>query len=666
MPATKSYTIPPYGSGNAAVAGFLREAVQEGDSWLATQKPATEWQEVIERIGARGADQDLAGQSNAEYNKSERLVRDIVSSLGTFSHVGETKPRSRQDLDTQAGVLTKLDHSWGKLEETYDAHRRVLQNAVALGTSYGWQTWDKHFHGEYQGDIRLVACAPGDVTFVQLPRDHDIQRAYITLVREELPINLAKRIYARTNRGFADALVPDRDSPGWLQKGLRKVQEFISPALRVAGKKPGDEDTSFPTVDIFHAYILDGSINETGHPITMGAHGTNWSYTVPSVGDPLPTGLLNRATGQMFTRPAEYEDCLLFPLRRYCIFSRSTEIVAYDGSSPWWHGMTPVVRFRFNDWPWEALGRSCIGMIRTLESSSNAILQGIEDSVAARLDPPALYNDQAVSPTFANNFNPRKAGVRAAADLNQGEILKFPVDAKYYDVPNWIFEVLKWEDERMEYLTGARDLTAMAQAKQIPSSDSMEKLLEMAGPLVQDMVRGVTMPLKQLGTMRIAYFLQFYTAERILSSTNADDEPEDWLYTPEVLLGRVPGEAPEATRSRSRKLLTEFRYSVSQSGVSEINRMTTKLFYLQLMKLGFPIDWWTFAKIAQLPRFGMEPKGTSTILERYIAQLRMMQEFRGDEPGAEGQGGPGRPPSGHKPPHLVQKDGGTRSTVATS
>jgi hypothetical protein len=676
----RSFACPRWGTSGATLTGYLREAVSEGAAWLSTQKPASEYEALLERLGPSNAQLNLAGQSNITYPKTERLAREIVASLTSFSHVGEFKPAVSQSLYAQAGVLTALDHNWFHLPQTIESHRTLAQLAVTLGTGYAWQTWDPHFHGTYKGDIRLQALAPDRVTFVQLPSDHDIQRAYITLIREELPITLAKRIYRRTNPAFAESLLPDRDAPGWIAKGLKKVQQFLSPALRVRGMHPGDfdQDTAFPVVDIFHAYINDDTLNESGSPMTMGSAGTNWSYTVPTLGGEFPTGLINPATGALLTRSADPVEAQLFPLKRYIIFARSTEIVAYDNSSPWWHGLTPLVRLRFNDWPWEALGRSCVGMIGSMEDSANAIMQGMEDSISARLDPPMLYNDQAVTTGFAEAFNPRKAGSKAAADFSQGDVIKFPVPYQVYDLPPYIADHLKYLDDRMEYLTGARDLTAMAKAKQVPSSDSIEKFLEMAGPLVQDMVRAIILPYQQLGEMRKSDYFQFYTYERLLQTINDAGDEEDWVYTPELLVGRLSNDTVQTRQDRARGFLTAFKYRVSQSGITEINRMSTKLFYLQLQKLGFPIDWWSIAKVAQLPGFGAIPKKLDedgnaseeechSILEKWMAQVRMQHEMAEKYGGGGGQPPPkGRPNSGHKPPHMDSKSGGTRSTVATS
>ena len=682
MAPTRDYQIPRWGTSQATLSGYLRSAVSEGAAWYGTQRPTADYERIIERLSGADPGLDLQGQSNVRYEKMARLSREITASLTSFSHVGEFKPTVHQDRFAQAGVLTRLDHAWFNLEQTYLAHRTLAQLAVNLGTGYGWQTWDSHFYGPHKGDVRLTALAPPNVTFVQLPGDHDIQRAYITLIREELPITLAKRIYRRTNPAFADALLPDRDAPGWLSRGLRKVQEFLAPALRVRGMRPGEinQDASFPTVDIFHAYVNDDTINDTGQPMTMGPSGTNWSYTVPSFGDPIPTGLINPATGQPFTRPADHGDCLLFPLKRYVIFARTTDVVCYDDTSPWWHGQTPLVRLRFNDWPWDALGRSCVGMVRPMEDSANAIMQGMENSIACRLRPPMIFNDQAVERNFAEAFDTSKAGTTAAADLSQGDVIKFPVPYQMYDLPPYIKDYLTWLDDRMEYLTGARDLTAMAKAKQVPSSDSAEKFLEMAGALVQDMVRAVTLPYQQLGEMRKAYYFQFYTYTRLLQADNDAGEEEDWQFQPEMLAGRSvdhPGESPADQTQRLRKTLSEFKYRVSQSGITEINRMVTKQFYLLLQKSGFPIDWWTIAKVAQLPNFGKIPPkmnadgsiGTEeahSILERWMAQVRMQHEMAEKYGGGGSPPQKGRPNSQHAPPQQQSKNGGTRITQATS
>ena len=293
------------------------------------------------------------------------------------------------------------------------------------------------------------------------------------------------------------------------------------------------------------------------------------------------------------------------------------------------------------------------------------------------------------------------------------------MDPGFYNVPPWIPDWIKQQEDRIDYMTGARDLVAVAKAQQIPGADTLEKLMEMAGPIVQDLVRALETPLHQLGDWRKAYYFQYYTRQRMLTVAGPDGVDEDVLYTPESLIPlvkkydeqqksfvaaetpeqrmtRIAPDTPDQRNERLRSSLDEYRYMVTESGINEIHRMSTKLFYIQLMKTGFPISWWTFAKVAQIPNFGPPPAGTNTEMERWIAQKHMETELQVElqqqvqsamapPPGAEGgiapggtpgnapPGGgggggnePGRPPTFNKPPKLESKDGGTRSTISTS
>lgn len=700
------YEIPAFGTRASTVLGWLTDAVQEGQAWLEQQAPAQTWDSVRERISQTTPPDSLAGLSQVGYNKTTRVARELVASLANFRHEGEFTAAWNRKLYGQAHTLTKLDHHWYAQARANVAHRAAIQYAVTEGTGYLFEEWDKTFWGPGRGDIRLTAFDPADITFIQLPKDHDIQRAYVVLIRYELPLNLAKAIYAPTNRAFAEGLRADRNAPGWIGKGLQKLQQYVAPALRVAGTTRQDTST-FPTVDVFHAYTCDRSINGGASPVQMGAYQTNWQYMVPALGDPIPTGTrINPDTGQRFTKAADEADCQLFPYRRLTIFASSG--VAYDGSSPWWHGQVPLARITFNDWPWEALGKSLIADAAIMETGITELMRIIEDSAAARLDPPMIYDTGIVSKSWAETFNPRMAGARAEADLQRGDPVTFPVSPEYYNVPLWITDWISQQESRIDYLTGVTDLVAIAKAKQVPGADTLEKLLEMAGPIVQDLVRSLEQPLLDLGEWRKSYYFQFYTRQRVISTTGPDGvptgapDPEDgtqeptssFTFMPDQLIAPLPGESIAETRLRTQRLMREFRYDVTQSGVNEIHRMTTKLFYLQLMKLGFPISWWTFAKIAQIPNFGPPPEGTHNEMERWTAQENMkaemqiemaekIQQATGGAPSAPGgtpapggspapppggikQDGPGRPQTFQKAPKIVSKDGGTRSTVTTS
>lgn len=706
MPTT-DLEIPLWGSQTSRVHGWCLEAVQEGNAWLQAQSPTKNWQSIRSLLSSVDGGGDTPGPnamglSMTGYNKTKRIARELVASLANFRHAGEYIPTQDKALYDRAQLLTQLDANWYQTCQIVERMRKGLQFGVCDGTAYFHQTWNARYWSKNRGDIELDALAASDVTFVQLPKNFNIQAAYATIIREELPLNVARAKYRATNAAFAANLVADRESPGWLQRGLHKVQQFVSPALRVGGRLGPDQNAAFPTVDIFHMYVTDSAINESAVPIDLGMPGTNWAYTVPSRGDAISTGQINPKTGNPFTIPATWDHCALFPLRRYVIFSRTD--LCYDNTSPWWHGATPIARMSFGDWAWEALGSSLLGEARTMQQGIEALMRGVEDSMAARLDPPFLYDERLVSRTWAESFNPRKAGSRAQAPISEGKPIEFPVAPEYYNVPPTILDFIEQQERRMDYLTGVTDLVAIAKAQQIPGADTLEKLMEMAGPIVQDLVGRVSVPLTELGEWRKALYFQFYTTARMITVAGEDGAPTDTQYVPEKLIPYWRGKdaqplpPPEQTQ-KTQEYLEHFQYRVTESGINEIHRMTTKLFYMQLMKAGFPISWWTYAKVAQIPNFGPSPKETNTEMERWVAQKRIEIEMAVEQqvqaqqglaaagmapqgaPGEEGgeggsQGKPpgksngqaGRPSSFQKPPKMEQKQGpdGPRTTTTTS
>src|SRR5262249_35042194 len=149
-------------------------------------------------------------------------------------------------LYERANLLTKVDRNWAKETNAYDAYRKNLQYGIDFGTGYLLEEWDKEYHNGRYGDIRLRAIDPQNVTFVQLPRDHNLQNAYIVIVREELPIMLAKRMY----KGIADLIEPDREAPteSLIKKGYRRVQQFIKRGILSLGSQD-KQPASYPVVD---------------------------------------------------------------------------------------------------------------------------------------------------------------------------------------------------------------------------------------------------------------------------------------------------------------------------------------------------------------------------------------------------------------------------------
>ena len=665
-----TYRYPAQGADTQDLLGRLNDGRTQGETFLQSQRGYEDMDQAIDIIAGTNDRRRPASLSRISPNVLKRNIREIVASLSNIRPMWNFKNDNR-DYDDHSAILNKLLHSWYLHTFADRSIRKALQYAAVQSRGYVMPVWTKDFWCFGRGDIELKVLGPRDVIPEQIGPNNDLQKAYAVHVHEEVPINLAHAMFP----AFQDLIVPDRSGPSNLRRGGSRIARFISPVLDAVSRLRGREadNRSIPTIDLYWTYILDTSINMSGEDILMGEPGTNWSYKVPYLGKKIPSGI-NDTEGRPLFRDAQPEDCQMYPKRRLVIWTRSC--VIRDGPSYWWHGYCPVVPFSMDDWPWEFLGYSAIRDGASVQDSAQQLLRAIEDSANARLRPPLAYDEDAFSKTFMERFDPRQPGQKVPFNLSMGEAMKILVPANYYDIPVSFFTHIKDLFELIGNLLGVKDLTAIAKARQIPSADALEKISEMAGPLMVDMSRTMEASIRLLGEMVKGLFFQFYDARRRIQVMGQDGTTEeDYDYEPgSIVPSHMPGEptdtkSPTSRTERSRWHMGNIFLEITPNSLHQITQSFRKMGLLQLKKMGFPVDSWTIAEAWDLPNFGSPPVGARTIMERWIAEQRLMAELKQalappPQPG-QGKGG-GRPNSNSKSPHIQNKDGGTRSTISTS
>ena len=665
-----SYRYPPQGAETKDLLGKLNEGRMQGETFLQGQRGYEDMDGAIDIIAGTADKRRPASLSRISPNWLKRNVREIVASLANIRPMWNFK-NDNPAYDSHAGILNKLLHSWYLHTFADRAIRKALQYAAVQSRGYVSPVWKKDFWCYGRGDIELEVLGPRDVIPEQCGPDNDLQKAYAVHIHKEIPLNLAHAMWP----AYADQITPDRSSSSNLRRGGGKLQRFISPVLDAASRLRGREADSrqLPTVDVYFTYILDTTINFGSEERLMGEPGTSWSYKVPYVGMKMPTGI-NDEQGRPTFREAMPEDCMLYPKRRLVIWTKGC--IMRDGPSYWWHGMVPVVPFSMDDWPWEFLGYSAIRDGASLQDSGVTLLRAIDDSQNAKLRPPLAYDEDSLSKAFMERFDPRQPGQKVAHNLSMGDPIKLLVPPTYYDIPQTIFAHIGNLVEMMKDLLGVKDISAITKARQMPSADAIEKMAEMAGPLMTDMSRTMEASIRLLGEMVKGLFFQFYDAQRRIQIMGPDGVTEqDYDYEPGNLVpSHLPGE-PDTKPSalsrleRARWHMNNIFLEITPNSLHQLTQTTRKLMMLQLKKSGVPIDSWTIAEAFDIPNFGSAPVGAKTVFERWVAEQRLMAELKNalapPQPPGQGKGG-GRPNSNAKPPHVQNKDGGTRSTISTS
>ena len=669
-------------------------------------------------------DSDITSVSSLSSVKTELTVRntkEIVAAQTNLKIIPEFKSSS-DDYREQSAGMNKAFVAWQNMTFADRRIRGAWQYACVMGTGYVGPRYDPNFYYRGKGDIVWDTYGPLDVIPSGMPTSNNIQSAYAVALRKKLPIHQVWRMFPMQR----DNIKPNRVNS--LGKGMVVAQavKFASAVFRRfgQGQRQSEDAVTWDSTDIYYVYVDDDSVNETGAPVQVcgpdGQWGTSWSYTVPFVGQEIPTGRILSA-GKQEMRQAKREDCLIYPNRRLIIVTDNCVINPdpLHQASYRWDGRVPIVQFRSDDWAWNFLGFPVTRYGASMEKMGIELWRGVNDMMNLRLNPSAFYDRNSQAQSMLQTTNPRIPGVRVGLDmqLNQAAGQFTPMlPYQWYQTDSAIIETAaKILPGLIKEQMGVADVTAMARARQLPSGDSTEKLLEAMGPLVKDQSRNMEESVRALGEMWKSDWFQFATAKRRMQMLGPDGiTQEDFDFDPGTLIpltrddkGRTvemsqnpdggwsyePGQdqpirMPDMSVSafeRARWHKGNFTFTVTPYSIHEFNSTTRRLFILQLTKTGFPVSWWTQAEMFDVKNFGpcmfLDPetgqlREARNEMERWTVQLeiqsRVAKAMSGGGPagGAGGKHGGqrGRPETFAKAPVLEQKgrNGGTESTVRTS
>lgn len=685
------YIVPPLDASADRRLGWLKEARDDGKNFLENQRA---WKDIdlgVDIISGDAYGRSLKGLSDLKVPMVKRDTREAVSVLSNMRPLWGYKV-DNEDLQKQNIILNKLLRSWYYRPFVKEGFRCGLQYAAACGLGWVSPVWGQQslLSGLGVKDIILEWYGPRDIVPYGIPKDKDIQKAYVATIRKEVPLQLAMMDHPDK----LDFIVPSRGTPTWMKKGGAKVRRFLSPLLNAFGpgaSKETSDSAPFPVVDIFHSFILDDSINMTDRPIKMGQ--ASWQYTVPVYGSEIQTGINDRE-GHALSRKATRDDARLFPLRRRVIWT--DQGILDDGSSPYWHGLVPAVPFTVDDWPWDFIGYSMPHDGASIEKSAIRLLRALDDSANVKLDPPLAYDENAISSGLMDRINPRKAGQRVKVNMQVNDKAISPlIPADYYNLGNDVQGMPEKLFELLHYVLGTRDIASLAKAKQIPSGDSVEKIAELAGPIVTDMSMRMEGSMVRLGEMWKGLAFQFYdfrTRVQVLGKDGVSEEDLDYdpanmipSHLPDEMekikehqgLAKTSGEpySPPASRAsiveRAKAHMQSFRFHVTPNSLHQITQLTKKMMMANLWKIGFPVDPWTVAESMDLDNFGSpsalkqilglsDDKIPDDVFGRWLMWMELKMKLSPQPQQA------GRKGSGQTPPTMQHKDGGTRQTMRES
>jgi hypothetical protein len=422
------------------------------------------------------------------------------------------------------------------------------------------------------------------------------------MVRRERTVNYLKAKYPKA----ADRIKADRDA-SFVAKARNKIQTVMaklnmssSPFWDSIGSKPA-ESINVPAADLFQIYVKDKSINKSSRAVWVGegtpdAH-PNWSYWV---------------------KPGE----ALYPRGRAIVFTRTA--VLRDGPNIYWHGMFPMSKLTLDPWPWSYLGKPLLLDALPLQKELNRLVRGVADHNQKVFRPDLIAENNSMPRSAMDTIDTRRAGLKLRtlpgrqATVGQTQTMDVSV-----------VESIKDLRDEMDILAGTRDLTQMMKLGQIPTSETVEKIVESMSPSIRLRSRVLEAFIREFATMLLSNFFQFYDTGKRVAALGPDGMTfEDFDYDPGTMIPDFVTADDEARGfirpryERAREFLRQFTYHVAPGSLLAASEITTKLLYVQLARAGW-LDIWTLLDKLGVPNVGNPPSEAKTITDRLKAQQSM-------------------------------------------
>lgn len=666
------------------VAGWVNELLQDRESLL---KATSQYKDIDKAFALIAGNPDSSIQeqrSNLNTNRAKRSLREIVASL---SDVRQTDGYDTENdaLKSEAAMLNKVMRAvW--YDRAFDrSMKRAAQWFTAAGTSYIWPTYRKVRMGPgAESDLCFDAYGILDIFPYGRAFDNDPQNTYANIIVKPLPMPEAHSLFPAFQHRIK-AMSKKRYEASVANKRMSLAEMFRTRSSGSNRSYEGDY------AELRITLVRDMQINNTGVSIFMGSQGGSESYWAPFIGQEVPSEEVD-GQGKRKMRQAGVEDCYLFPHMRCIMTFDGMDVPVYDGPAWDWSGMMPA-EYTADLWPWERIGYSLVRDIYELERARQHGERAIDQVIRHRMDPSIGYDNTKLTSKEAEGFDPWRERGRLGFDGDVTDAsFRTLIPGALLEIPQAAFQWQQYCSDEEDYLLGLNQIGAMARAKLGVDGDAIEKLLELAGPLVKDISRTMEPPTRDVMEITKFNIFQWKTTRDLMSYVGPDGiTPVTFDFDPTKLYpSHMPGEdvtgaSAFSARERAKNFAKNLKLTITPNSLHAVTQTSQKLLQLQLFRAGFPISPMTVAKALDLENWGTLEGNTQLeqwesfqkkqlefkVAEQQLGQS-LMAEAEGGQPAPPQAPGPagkpteGRPPSGTQGPQAVVKNGPQGQRVVTS
>lgn len=627
----------PDASNFRGVHDWAQLALSEGQAFLESQSGFGKIDEIIKAVMGDTYEDKLRPNSISQINMNHmgKVGLDLASSLTDIKPFWDYKVTNTR-FEPQAEMGNKLATAWWLRQLIDLKFCNVIKYALAGGSGYAHLIYNPDIQ-----DLDITAEDPRDVLPIRPSDMFSVQGSFGIALRRERTLNYLKHMYPQ----FANRIKPDREGSyaalarqqSYANKlqGLGLVSGFMANLYAGMGGRPQAQPLTVPVCDVFTIYVKDDSVNETGSDQIMGDASTNWSYVVKP-GEPL------------------------YPRKRCIVLTKSCPEPLYDGPNIYWHGMFPCPKLTLDPWPWSWLGKAPLKDLIPIQKELNRVLRGMSDKLEKAWRPDLVADAKSVSKAAADRIDTRRAGLRFRTQM-AGNVQMVEPNLQSVTIGMAVVQMLI---DQMQTLSGTQELTSLVQLGQLPSSETIERIIESMSPAIRLRSRVMEAFMRELAMMVLMNFFQFYTtAQRIAILGPKGLTFEDFDFDPGTLIPDMLSMGlmddvgnPLPRYERAREFIRYFTYQIAPGSLLAASEVTDKLMYLQLTRMGI-MDPATLMDKLGIPNLGLPPDFPEGIVPRlqWFAQQQIGLAPGPASGGGKG-GGPGRPASAQQLPRMVIKE----------
>lgn len=609
------------------ILDWVTEAVREGDGIVQTQKGYDHIEEMQKQIlGENSSDLLRPGSfSRLNLNHFAETASDLAASLTDTKIFWEYKTPTER-YQQQGQLAQSLATRWWVNRLIDLKFAGVVKYCLTEGSSYAHLTWDTDIQ-----DMNLIAEDARDVLPIRPPSDCiSIQECVGVILRRGQSVNFLKRkypeaapyIHADRDGSLARLSLQTRAQTVLNAVGLKSG--FVQNLYASLGGSPQAKQPPIPIADVFTVYVRDNSVNQTGEDQVMGDPLTNWSYIVKP-GQPL------------------------YPRLRCIATTRTAKL--YDGPSCYWHGLFPTPKLTLDPWPGSWLGKIPMLDLLPIQAEINRTARGLSDLWEKNWRPDLIADKNSISQALMSRIDTRRAGLKLRVNpiAGQGVQLQYPTNLASAQLA---IEWIKFLIEEGKSLSGTEEVTSLAQLGQLPTAETIERMIEAMTPTVRMRSRVMEAFMREMAMIVLSNMFQFYDADyRYAVMGPAGLTVDDADSIPGSLIPSDYGSSELSPVERAVSFLSHFRYEITPGSLLSAASVTDKLLYIQLSRMGY-MDAITLLEKLGIPNIGAPEEAGRTIFERmqYLSGLGF-----GMQVGAQGASAAGRKASNESMPRMVLK-----------